>query len=179
MRSWQQISPRLGSAVLQMRRAQLLCGCWKADPHAAVEEHGPLVICNFGVHHSAVPVALNVAWQALKLAPRHLRNLVALQTPCSEALKGVEEAVSFRCGYKVDEGISDQSITTEIEGRVEKIIATFEALGVNEVQEFIATVVVRQIPPHDCCLAACSLTIIFVMGRDCSNWNEVDKALLW
>jgi len=129
--------------------------CWHREVHpsALVEKHRLLVVRHIWVHDRTVAVSLNVTLQTLQgLAPTHLGLLLALQAPLGEALEVAEEAVSVCSVDKVEKRISNQGVAGEVKRGVEEVVGACEAMGIDECQEVVTTVIVGDVPPHHCCV---------------------------
>jgi len=149
--------------------------CWhgKVHPLALVEKRRLLVVRYIWVHDRTVAVSLDVTLQSLQgLAPSHLGLLRALQAPLGEALEVAEEAVSLCSVNKINERIANQGVAGEVKRGVEEVIGASEAMGVDECQEVITTVVVWDVPPHHCRVRRCPG---FVPG----HWGDVGDCVAW
>jgi len=152
-----EVSLHAGSAFLEVWSTNGFCWHGKGHSEALVEQHRFFVVRHIWVHDCTVAVSLNVSLQTLQgLAPSHLGYLRTFQAPLGEALEDVEEAIGLGSVNKIYERIANQGIAGKVKGGIEEVVGTCEVMRIDERQQVIATVIVRDIPPHHCCVRGCS-----------------------
>lgn len=117
------------------------------------EEHWLPIMRDVWVHHTAIPVEIDMSDQSLCGAPCDARDLSpAIQLwPRTKALERIIEAVSFACIEEVYDGVPLQYAMPEVDGRVEEVILILEPMIVQYTQELITTIAGRKALPRDCC----------------------------
>merc|ERR1712096_86391 len=127
--------------MLHTRRSNLFRWARELPTNATIKGDGFVALRHGLVHHGAITVAFDVRVEALKrIAPRDVAHLLGCDFPSVEALERFLGPFGILVGGEVDKSVSEASETAEVHGRIEKVVATLEALLVQELEQHVACV---------------------------------------
>mmetsp|Transcript_53859 Transcript_53859/g.155523 ORF Transcript_53859/g.155523 Transcript_53859/m.155523 type:complete len:292 (+) Transcript_53859:324-1199(+) len=144
----------LGDAALSdappPRIPDLLRRYRKVHPLAVLEHHWLEVLWDAIVHDRAVAVALGAVRSPLqRCAPTHLHDLVARQVPSRKAVEAPPQTQGLRMRNHVHEGIAESCPALEVDWVVHEVVRAQEALSVQQLEQHVPGIVVRQVAEHD------------------------------
>mmetsp|Transcript_135047 Transcript_135047/g.349937 ORF Transcript_135047/g.349937 Transcript_135047/m.349937 type:complete len:236 (-) Transcript_135047:830-1537(-) len=142
------LTPASTYPVFLMGRPQLPGGGGELDRHP-VHQHQRLALLWHGlVHHRAVPVPLNVCLEALLLrsAPAHHAALSTRDRPTPEAAEVLAHPLPDLMPDQVHKCEAKPGLSLVVTRHVEEIVAPCEALGVQQLHQHSARVIVRDVP---------------------------------
>lgn len=84
-------------------------------------------------------------------APSNIADLVALHDPPAEALETMKEAFCFRIIEEVNERVAEPSPGLKVDWQIHKIVAVFQSLIIQELNQLIACQIVWDVPHHHSC----------------------------
>mmetsp|Transcript_37968 Transcript_37968/g.108869 ORF Transcript_37968/g.108869 Transcript_37968/m.108869 type:complete len:345 (+) Transcript_37968:196-1230(+) len=144
-------SRMLAHVVANARNAGLLSWGGKLDALSILEDDRLEIIGDREMHDRAGAVALDVRLEALVwAAPAHEADLPARKVPIRVPIEGVPKPGHNAGRDQVDECIAEGGMCAEVDGKVDEVILSSEALAVHHREQHVPGVVVRQVSEHHC-----------------------------
>mmetsp|Transcript_68300 Transcript_68300/g.188990 ORF Transcript_68300/g.188990 Transcript_68300/m.188990 type:complete len:241 (+) Transcript_68300:259-981(+) len=145
--------------------------CGELLAFAVLEDHRLEAVIHLGVHHWAVPVALNVSSQTLvRRAPGHLAHLAAPKRPIAEASEMIPQSQGVFVLFHVNESVSQTPGAFEVRGQVDEIVLRAEPRCLKQAEEHVPCVVGGQVP-HDDSGPASLVPVSVVAGAAADNFR--------
>mmetsp|Transcript_8845 Transcript_8845/g.18307 ORF Transcript_8845/g.18307 Transcript_8845/m.18307 type:complete len:202 (-) Transcript_8845:340-945(-) len=140
---------RVAASLPYLRPPQLLCRMWELDAIAINEKRGPELIRHGRMHDRAVSVTLNVGFKPLaRIAPANAAHLAAWQRPPPEALQLLPHSIRISGRHHVHECVAKSRFPRKVVGKVHEVIAGCKPVGIEELQQHVTCVIIRQVPQH-------------------------------
>merc|ERR1712107_661215 len=90
------------------------------------------------MHYWTIPIVLNMSSKALGIAPCGCTFLWAADAPSAEAIHGLLQLKRLRMSYTIDEGVAKVCRFCKIYWKVDEVILTWKASGVQKVEQHIS-----------------------------------------